>query len=579
LLYLPEARINIVIPATGFKSGNLNYINHEFGTEIVIDGGKGYGLAEYALEIYEPGEYEIWSYYAANKERSIELYIDGNLINEKALGMISGGWTVNDLRWFREAKIYLEKGKHVFKLYTPDIIPHIHNFAFLKDVKGLLPEPKKYADELYGYSSVSNLFKDKIRTLGWKKTTVRLFKYILSGRLIVDYLDILGVYNGKYAFKGPHHVQIDLTNNCNNNCIACWCNSPLLEEKTVPPEVKMQTLPFDLVKRLLDELSDMGTWEIDISGGGEPFMHPQIMEILEYIGRKRFICSINTNFTLLDKQKITELTKLRLEFLTISTWAATPQTYALTHPNKSGADFEQIVENLNFLNSSKKRKPLVKLYNVIFNLNYHEIKEMLKLAKDTKSEYIEFAMIDTIPGKTDKLLLNPEQIRELQEMAQEISKCSDRNLYFDGIAMPAFGAFLRRISSVSDLTKATYDRNIIDKIPCYIGWTFARILANGDVNACLKAHRIPVGNLYQSSFKEIWNGERQIQFRKKTLVYEKRDPFFRLIGNDPNTDEAGCYKSCDDIGRNITTHNRIKSLTFPERLILKIVAKTRRPPL
>ncbi|MDD5236070.1 MAG: radical SAM protein, partial [Candidatus Omnitrophica bacterium] len=162
----------------------------------------------------------------------------------------------------------------------------------------------------------------------------KALRYINSGNLFNDYWDIVGIYNGEYAFTGPSHVQIDLTYNCNNNCIACWCNSPLLEEKTLSEARRTQTLPLGLVKKLLDDLSGMGTREIYFSGGGEPFIHPAIIEILEYAKKKKFICYVNTNFTLINREIAKKIIDLGIEHLTVSTWAASPGTYALTHPNK-----------------------------------------------------------------------------------------------------------------------------------------------------------------------------------------------------------------------------------------------------
>ena len=576
---LPEAKVNIIIPAYGFQSGNLNIQEHPFGKGLVIDGGCGFGFAEYEINFKEEGKYELWSYYVTEEERPVELYFDGNLITKEALSSATSGWTAEDLCWFKESSFEISAGKHILRIFTKGFIPHIHSFAFIKrneDTQGEIEQD--LSENIYLYPSSLRPLKDKFKTIGFFSTIFRLLDYILSGRLINNYLDILGIFNSKYAFKGPFHVQIDLTNNCNNNCIGCWCNSPLLGEKALSPEVKRQVLPFDLVKELLDELSQMGTKEIYFSGGGEPFMHPRIMEILEYAKIKKLICYVNTNFTLLDKEKIERLIDLEVEHLTVSTWAATPKTYALTHPNKNEEIFRQITENLKFLNRIKRKTPYIKLYNVIFSLNYHELKEIIQFAKETGSESAEFTLIDTIPGKTDSLLLNSNQIKQLQISAQEIAKELDRQGYWDGVLLFRFDSFLRRISSSSDLSKATYDRNIIDKIPCYIGWCFSRIMPNGDVNACLKAHRIPIGNLYQKSFSEIWNGEKQRYFRKKTLVYEKKDPFFRLIGNDPDIKEAGCYKSCDDIGRNIYMHNRIMSLTHFERSILKTASKIKQKP-
>jgi len=576
---LPKAKGKIIVAAAGFNRGNLNATHHQFGEGMVIDGGCGYAWAEYDIVFEEAGKYELWSRYAAHESRPIELYFDGELITSNALNGVTEGWKRENIKWFAETSWDINAGKHTLKIFIKSIIPHIHSFAFIKDIsrdtKGEIIYP---SEEIFSQLAPLGLLKDKIKKSGLVCTTAKLFDYVKSGRFLHSYLDLLGIYNGEYAFGGPSHVQIDLTYNCNNNCIGCWCNSPLLEEKTISPRTKAETLPFDLITELLDQLAKMGTKEIYFSGGGEPFVHPRIMEILEYAKSRKFVCYVNTNFTLLDKEKIKRLIDVGVEHLTVSTWAATAKTYALTHPNKNEDTFRQIIENLKFLNDAKIKTPYIKLYNVIFNLNYHEIKDMVRLAQETRSESVEFTLIDTIPGKTDKLLLDSHQINELQKYAQEISSSLDKNCCFDGVLLFRFDSFLRRIASSSDLKKATYDRNIIDRIPCYIGWSFARVMPNGDVNACLKAHRIPTGNLYRDSFNQIWNGEKQRHFRKKTLVYEKKDPFFQLIGNDPHIKEAGCYKSCDDIGRNTHIHNRIMSLTFLERQLLKAAARIKQRP-
>ncbi|MFH1305787.1 MAG: radical SAM protein, partial [Candidatus Omnitrophota bacterium] len=146
------------------------------------------------------------------------------------------------------------------------------------------------------------------------------------------YREVLGVYDGEYAYKGPFHVQIDLTDRCNNNCIACWCNSPLLKSAKFAREDDRKELPVSMIKNLLDDISVMGAREVYYSGGGEPFMHPHIMEILEYTKKKGLTCFVNTNFTMLDRVKLDRLIDIGVDFLTVSLWAAQPETYEKTHP-------------------------------------------------------------------------------------------------------------------------------------------------------------------------------------------------------------------------------------------------------
>ncbi len=415
------------------------------------------------------------------------------------------------------------------------------------------------------------------RREGIKGALIRSIKHLTPSFYIKKFPHLVGVIDGERAFCGPSFVQLDVTNSCNNNCIGCWCNSPLLKEKRMPEEVKKEFLPLPLVKELLQELKEMGSKEIYFSGGGEPFTHPHMMEILRYSKEKGFLCYVNTNFTLLDKDKLKELIEMGVDHLTVSLWAGTARTYALTHPNKTELDFERIRENLLYLNTHKKGKPLVKLYNVIFNLNYHELERMIEFAKETHSESVEFTVIDTIPQATDILLLNSQQQKELLRICQRIMRRREEG-WAREVILFNFEQFYHRIASPENVVKGLYDKWIIGKIPCYIGWVFTRILPDGNVNGCLKAHRIPLGNIFQNRFSEIWNSPRYRWFREKTLRFDEDDPFFSLIGNDPQC-KVGCYKSCDDLQRNLKVHEELLSLSPLERKMIRIYLPTYRKTL
>ncbi|MFH1697854.1 MAG: radical SAM protein [Candidatus Omnitrophota bacterium] len=380
------------------------------------------------------------------------------------------------------------------------------------------------------------------------------------------YLDILGVLDGSFAFKGPDSAQIDLTNNCNNDCIGCWCNSYLLEEKKIPPETKNQAIPYKRVIALVDELSRMGTRHIYYAGGGEPFMHPQIMEIIRHTKKRGLKCYVNTNFTLVDEKRARKLAAEGVDSLTVSIWAGTPGMYALTHPSKNESVFLKIKDTLRYLNEIKKKRPFIKIYNVIFNKNYSELKTMVDFALETHSEAVEFTVIDTIPGKTDSLLLNESEKQTLLESCSRIKKQYDNNGLANKIKLLSFEQFMRRISN-DNSKSAEYDSDIIGKMPCYAGWAFVRILADGNVNSCLKSHRFPVGNIFKADFKAIWNNNLQRLFREKTINMDKNDPFFSLIGNDPDS-KMGCFKSCDNVGHNMDLHGKIVSLRPAEARVL-----------
>jgi len=382
-----------------------------------------------------------------------------------------------------------------------------------------------------------------------------------------DSLVLKGVLDGKAAFTGPSIVQFDITNKCNNNCICCWNNSPLLgpQDENTRKELSSE-LPVELVKKTISDLKDMGTKTLFFAGGGEPFFHPGIMDILEFskaCGMKIFM---NTNFTLIDEKIAKRLVELKVDHIHVSLLAGSGETYAGIHPNKSEETFERMKDILKYISFLKIEKdqhlhnplPHINLYYVIFNRNYHEIDAMVDLAVDVKADSVEFTPVDVIPGKTECLLMNEAQAAQVAERVRyqfgRLEAYNKNEPIKTYIAQK--DSFIKRISS-SFAKEGKYEAETITKQPCYVGWAFARISATGDVHPCLKAHKLSVGNIYDEPFAKIWNGPQQQLFRDKTFSLDFNDPYFEKIGNDPNC-PSGCLKACDNLQINLELDNKFR---------------------
>lgn len=380
-------------------------------------------------------------------------------------------------------------------------------------------------------------------------------------------LVIRGILSSPRAFVGPEVLHIDLTNRCNFNCSACWCRSPLLGEKAMPGWERKLTLPLDLIKGVFDDLSSMGGLrQVKLVGGGEPFMHPNILEIVEYIkGKDRNIeIDINTNFSLVDKEIAGRILGLGIDSLTVSIWAGTPEAYAAVHPNQTEATFYKIKDTLELIFEQKKKlncsHPRIIIHNVIFNSNYKDLEQMLKLGLDIGADSIQFVPMDPVKGKTESLLLNEQEKKELLNrlyiIKEHYDSKSSRYVSDDGssVTLPDFEGFIARIGRL-DIASGAYDENIVDEFPCYVGWLFARIMATGNVVPCCKGHRMHMGNIYRNSFKEIWFSDIYNEFRHNGINLPKSHPYFLKIGNDA-VSKTGCY-NCDNLWQNIPMHKKI----------------------
>lgn len=94
----------------------------------------------------------------------------------------------------------------------------------------------------------------------------------------------------------PVKATIDLLDACNSNCTYC----------SVPNHKAGNVLPVHSVKRISDALKAMQVFEL-VFRGGEPTMHPDFYDIVNYTSEMGLYTVIITNGILLDKSKAEEL--------------------------------------------------------------------------------------------------------------------------------------------------------------------------------------------------------------------------------------------------------------------------------
>jgi len=480
-----------------------------------------------------------------------------------------------------------------------------------------------------------------------ERSTVR------NGRFRRENLDLAGVVQGGPALAGPSSLEIDLTNNCNQHCAGCWVHSYLMGEERLQGERRRATLEFDRLKKLIEDARRLGVRRIQLSGAGEPFMHPQIDEVLALVKSLDIELNVITNFTLVDDERARRMVDLGVDSITVSLWAGTAETYVKTHPTASHELFERTMRVLGGMTEYRRqtgaRFPRVKVYNVISNLNYHEINEMIDVARDAGADLVEFTPIDIVEGRTDSLALSEEQRRQIldqllglrrrsdslqlkedlikgrlpgldeqREFARFVQRhgmpgdfrfeledirrwegfcrrgvhCTrvyeeiqrDSAIFFTFpagecagclafvdcsidpvtlevrvpyLSLQGFGSFWRRIRG--DAADGR-DAKVVDRVPCSIGYTYARVQATGHVIPCCKAADMPLGNILEHDFEEVWFSPVYDEFRRKALVSPKSDPYFAPME---------CYKVCDNLGHNMAVQDKLSQIGAEARAELK----------
>lgn len=355
-----------------------------------------------------------------------------------------------------------------------------------------------------------------------------------------------GIITGR-VFTGPLEAAIDITNRCSSGCMPCWFYSPLRAEKVAPEWARGQ-MSFELFRRIVDELKELEVEKVMLGGDGDPFMHSRIIEMIEYAKKAGLTVDTATCGIYFDDIRLRRLFDSGLDGLSISILAATPKTYLAMHPNQKEGLFENITRSLLLLakwkRETKRPLPYIRLVDVICSLNYYEADQMIDLAREVGAEEVAFKRLATMPF-TASLLLDKAQLGELDEKLK--LALGKARLYGTATNIEEF-----RRQTLPGLASGDYTSGVYARIPCYIGWTYARILCDGSVVPCCGCYDYKMGNVSRRSFKDIWRSGEYTEFRKKTI---------NILNDKSIAAQCACH-SCVHSGMNMGIY---RSLHFWKR--------------
>ena len=112
-------------------------------------------------------------------------------------------------------------------------------------------------------------------------------------------------------------IVIEIIEYCNFKCYFC-----IATDITEP-----KYMPLDLFKRIVLEAKDMGITKVDlIPSKGEPFLHPDIYEMLEFLTKHMQYIVVLTNVTAVNAAKLSKIPMNNVK-LGVSYYGATPKKF------------------------------------------------------------------------------------------------------------------------------------------------------------------------------------------------------------------------------------------------------------
>ena len=315
-----------------------------------------------------------------------------------------------------------------------------------------------------------------------------------------------GLIKGDIAYSGSFYVTVDTTRRCNLQCIGCRFHSPISKKSPFVGDTIMD-IPFDLYKKLCDDLKTMGTNTIHLTGEGEPLLHPRIFDMISAAKGVGLHVILLTNGTLLDEIRIKSLMDSHPNTLRVTLWASSPEEYEKNYPGSNPTNFTKIIEGLKFLTRLKAEQnsniPSVVLHFPINRDNFKNIDTMVDFTHDTGCDALTFSPFKCWWDSLASISLSQDEekllLHSLIQMEKRLNSLSLKHNIGDTIRRYKIGY------------------SVWQKTPCYIAWLHARVRVNGNVLPC---HRcaLTMGNLNEEGLREMWNNSGFRTFRRRTMT-------------------------------------------------------------
>lgn len=269
-------------------------------------------------------------------------------------------------------------------------------------------------------------------------------------------------YETSTVLPFPPYLILEPTNVCNLQCP--FCPRELTEKSR-----GLGFMEFDVYKKIIDEAIVNNVYGVTLYMLGEPMLHSKIVDMINY-AKEAGIPAVNLS-TAATTNNLDELLETELDDLILSIDGATKEMYERM---RVGGTFEKTTSiTSNFLEKKRKlgkKKPYTRVQII--------------RTKETEKEIIDY-------------------IKKWLPLADSVYA---HNL--DGM-VPWLGNVM--------MTDNEEKEKNANRLPCTQLWKVLNVFWNGQVSSCCHdaLGDMVLGNIKESSMKELWNSKKANEFRTK----------------------------------------------------------------
>lgn len=337
----------------------------------------------------------------------------------------------------------------------------------------------------------------------------------------IDYM----LKTGK-ATKLPLQISLRVTNACNHRCEVCGQYGRHGYMRSKEGKNLTKILPFETYKNLVDQVAHYKP--LFYITGGEPFLYPDFIRLMNYIKSKRCVLSVVTNGILLEKYAET-IVKHKWDMVLISFDG--PKEIHDRCRNYEGA-YETAVNGILKINEMKEKfhsvNPFVLTSTTISRVNAPFLEDTFGIGKQLKPDlmvvYLSWFTSKEIGKQQAKLLKSKLGITPFTWKAyaakfskddaalfkKQIGKIKRQRWPFEYLIIPDL-----RTKDIE--TYYTNPKEMFGYSKCVAPFIMIDVMPNGDVTTCRDFIDIKVGNITEKPLLQIWNDPEFVLFRKLLL--------------------------------------------------------------
>ena len=209
------------------------------------------------------------------------------------------------------------------------------------------------------------------------------------------------------ALEFPMMCVISFVYICNAQCPGCpYTNSEIRADYKDTP-----LMSEDTFKKIADQCGEYNAW-VRISGGGEPMLHPQAVELIEYAKKAGAKVGLITNGSRFTEESSRRLLEAGVDMIEFSVDAADPETYQKV---RKGLDWETLLKNIRRMVSLRNAmKSSTKIIASGVNQEGVDIEEVAKFWEPVvdnfqKRKYLTWGINDPSKSADETPYLPPEE--------------------------------------------------------------------------------------------------------------------------------------------------------------------------